>query len=84
MLKTICSIHDTKAQVWITPMFFQSAAQAVRSFGDVVNERGTEFNKHPEDYILFKLGEFDERTGELVPVAPESLAVGINLKVEDQ
>ena len=79
MVKYMCSIYDVKAEVWTTPMFFQAKGQAIRSFADAINSEG-EFGKHPEDYTLFYLGEFDERSGLVSPAeAPEPLAVGINL-----
>lgn len=78
MKLTICCIQDKKAQAWMNPLFFQSAEQGIRSFGDAVNSEG-DFAKHPEDYVLYKLGEFDQRTGELRCEAPEALVLGSNL-----
>ena len=78
MLK-MCSIRDVKAEAWLTPMFFQANAQAIRSFGDAVGDRNSEFGKHPEDYNLYCLGSFDDQTGEVVVVEPEHLAHGANL-----
>lgn len=78
MKMVICSIQDSKAQAWLTPLFFQSNAQAVRSFGDAVNS-DTDFAKHPEDYTLFQVGEFDPSEGIVLGISPVSLAVGVNL-----
>mgnify|MGYP000559693749 CR=1 FL=1 len=75
-----CSIHDVKAEAWMTPMFFQSSAQAVRSFGDAVRDGTSEFGKHPEDYNLFCVGEFDQDTGEVFGFEPIHLIAGINVK----
>lgn len=83
MLLRMVAIHDRKAEAWLNPMFFQSAGQAVRSFQDAVNDKSSDFGKHPEDYALFELGTFDQRSGAvLVHVAPESLALGENLSNE--
>ena len=59
----ICSVHDVKAEAWTTPMFFQSNAQAVRSFGDAVKDKSSDFGKHPEDYHLYAIGVFDQDEG---------------------
>jgi hypothetical protein len=32
--------------------------------------------QHPEDFTLFKVGEFNDGTGELVPCVPEKLING--------
>lgn len=74
----ICSIRDSKSESWMTPMFFHTDAQALRSFSDVVNG-DTEFGKHPEDYTLFAVGMFDDELGEVVGFAPQSIALGANL-----
>lgn len=79
MILQICSIYDSKAEAWITPMFFQSNAQAIRSFGDVVNNPDSEFGKHPEDYTLFNVGSFNPANGVLVAAAaPAALEKGVN------
>lgn len=81
----MCAIHDSKAEAWMTPLFFQATGQAIRSFADAVNQPDSEFGKHPEDYTLFLLGDFDPATG-VVEVArtPVSLAVGINLATRER
>lgn len=75
-----CSIRDAAAEAWLTPMFFQSKGQAVRSFTDAVNSQEGDFGKHPEDYTLFAIGEFDPDSGTLVVYkdGPASLGVGVN------
>lgn len=79
MRLTMCSIRDSVAGAWLTPLFFQSKAQAVRSFQDAVNDKSSDFAKHPEDYALFGLGEFDPETGAVsVYAQPESLGIGVN------
>ncbi len=84
MIKKICSIFDTKSEAWFTPIFFQSIGQEMRSFSDAVNDLSTDFGKHPEDYVLFELGEFGERDGIIHALdAPKSLAVGVNLVTQD-
>lgn len=76
MKMVICSIWDSKAEVFSQPMFFQAKGQAVRSFSDAVNEEGN-FKKHPEDFTLFVLGEFDDNTGLISAQPPETLGNGV-------
>jgi len=77
----VCAIYDAKAEAWLTPLFFQAVGQALRSFGDAVNQSDSEFGKHAEDYTLFLLGDFDSQSGLLqVQAAPVALAVGSTLK----
>lgn len=77
----MCSFRDAKAEAWHTPLFFQSDAQAIRSFGDAVNGRepDNELARHPEDYTLFAVADWDPDTGTVEPlVQPLSLGVGSN------
>jgi len=57
------SIHDAKAQAFLTPFFFATDGQAIRVFSDTVRDPNHAFGKHPEDYSLFRIGEFDLSTG---------------------
>lgn len=84
MNQVICSIRDSKAEAWLAPMTFQSQAAAVRAFQDAVNSRDHQMAAHPEDYTLFELGTFDERTGRIVlGASAQSLALGANLVRND-
>lgn len=63
MIHKIVAILDRKAEAFLKPIFVQSDGSAVRSFTDAVNDPSTEFSKHPEDYSMWSLGEFNDATG---------------------
>ena len=50
---------------------------AQRAFNDCVNDAEHNFGRHPEDYTLFKIGEFDDQTAEINWETPQSLGNGI-------
>lgn len=58
----ICSVRDSKADVFGVPFFMASRGHAIRSFSDEVNREAQDniYYKHPEDFELFELGEFDD------------------------
>ena len=56
----IFSIYDTKAKVYGTPFFQSNIGVALRSFSDLANDPQSSINKHPEDYFLFHLGNYDD------------------------
>lgn len=64
MVQKVFAVRDSKAQAFLQPFFSVSTGAAVRAFGDAVNEGNSPLAKHPEDYLLFELGEFDDNTGE--------------------
>lgn len=80
----IYSIKDTKAEVFLPPFYVRNNGEAIRVFDDCVQNPDTNLAKHPEDFYLFKLGEFDQDSGSLIPSAcPESLASAMDFKKEN-
>ena len=52
---------------------------AIRSFSDAVQDQDSAFNKHPEDYSLWEIGEFDDQTGEIIYYTPHhALGTGLD------
>lgn len=79
----VFSVRDSKAEAFMRPFFAPTRGMAMRSFSDAINgSDGDPLSKHPEDYCLFELGEFDEVSGELVKLdQPLSLGLAATLKV---
>lgn len=78
----ICAVRDSAVGAYMQPFTAQSRGAAVRAFVDAVNDGSTPMNKHPEDYELFEIGEFNEETGVVTPRAvPDSLARAADVKV---
>lgn len=76
MIIKIFSVFDSKAAFFGQPFADQSIASATRNFSDAVNDGSNPNNlwhKHPEDFSLFHVGEFDNETGELLPMNPKNL-----------
>lgn len=69
------SVFDSKIGAFASPFFAPSRGAAVRAFSDEVKRDGSDFAKHPEDYILYQLCHYDDKTGVLAPlIAPEQVA----------
>lgn len=60
MKLVVCSLFDRGVQAYGRPMFVSHINQAVRSLTDETNNPESELNKHPDDYDLYELGEFDD------------------------
>lgn len=65
MVVKIFAVYDIKAEAYMAPFFMPATGQAVRMFKDAVNDKNTQFGKHPEDYKLVQIGEFDDNKGML-------------------
>lgn len=73
MITKMFSVFDSKAGVFATPFFMPTKGMAIRSFMDVSNDESTMLCKHPEDFSLFVIGEFDDEKGVVLEVAHENL-----------
>ena len=77
MLKIIC-MFDRAANIYGRPAFTPHLGAALRDFGDEIN-RASQDNplyKHPDDYDLYMLGEFDEEMGRFDSKEPVLLTRG--------
>lgn len=63
MKQLIFSVYDEKAQTYSTPVFLPHKGLAVREFSDVVKDKNSALAKHPDDYKMMCLGEFDNVSG---------------------
>ena len=80
MLLKIFSVHDSKAHAYGVPFFLHQEGMAVRTFTDMCNDENHAFHHHPADYTLFTLGVYDDETGKIDPVTPQSLCNGVDVK----
>ncbi len=80
MILKIFSIYDQKAKAYITPFFLPTAGMATRTFTDMINDPKCAFSKHPEDYTLFSLGQFNDLTAETtLEKTPMTMHTGLTL-----
>ncbi len=77
-MKKVYSIRDNKMETFGTLVYIDNDAVAVRMFGDLIlGDKESLMGKHPADFGLYKLGEFDDNTGKMVNLdAPSLLAIG--------
>lgn len=61
--------YDSKLKVWMNPMFFLHTGQAERAWGEIVNDKNSLPGKHPSDFVLYQVGEFDDDNGSVLPLA---------------
>ena len=67
-------IYDVKAAFYNKPFYFQNDSIALRAFTDLANEESTDIAKHPEDFILFAIGEYDDEKASIKSHEPRVLA----------
>lgn len=78
MIHKIYSIFDTKTGSYSQPFYSPSKGDAIRTFIDLANDKHIQIGKHPEDFTLFEIGEFDYLTAKFIcHNTPQSLGVAI-------
>lgn len=71
------SIYDAKAEYYSPPFFYKTNGMAIRAFTELVNDQNSSVSKHPDDYRMFRVGDFDDDTAQLTSEkAPILLARG--------
>lgn len=80
----IFCVKDRATETFGTPMFLVAKGQAIRSFTDEVN-RASEDNqlyRHPDDFDLYELGEWETSTGEFLVWTPRVVVRGKDVSVK--
>ena len=84
MKQYVFSVYDSKAEMFNQPMFFKAKGEALRAFEDEANRTESAIFKHPGDYTLFLIGDYDVETGLLTPLGtPQSLGLGVEFQRAD-
>lgn len=84
MNSEIFSVYDAAATRYLEPFVAPTVDFAIRSFGEACSTEGHQFNKFPEDYILYHIGEFDGVSGNLKEALPRKVANALQFRVTDQ
>ena len=66
----IYAIYDTKAAAFNTPFTAHTDELAIRSAKDVAADTNTVYGRHPEDFVLYHVGIFNDQTGEVAGITP--------------
>lgn len=80
------AVRDRQLNGFMQPFFTATIGLGLRAFTDLVNDTSSEMHKHPEDYELYHIGDYDDKTGLLSPTvnpngAPEPQQVALATNV---
>ena len=77
------TVFDSKSSAFKPPFYLSTDGEALRAFGDACNMPENPLGQHPEDYTLFKLGEYDDKTALFEPEkTPKSMGLGVEFVVD--
>lgn len=78
-IKFLFCVHDRAASTFFPPFAVPAVGVAHRDFADQANNKDSPISAHPEDYELWYVGTFDDRTGEIECEGREMKAVAKDL-----
>lgn len=66
MRLNVYAVYDKAVNAYLQPFYARTAGEAIRSFTELANDRNTNVGRHPLDYVLMYMGEYDDNTGQFV------------------
>lgn len=66
MILQVFSVFDIKAGAYLNPFYMNTKGMAIRTFSDISSDKDHTFTMHPEDYVLFHIGEWSSLDGKFV------------------
>lgn len=70
MIVVAYSIYDKKALTYFHPFYAPTDGSAIRSFRDLVEDTNTQMGRHPGDFAMYCVGEWDDQFGRFEPHSP--------------
>lgn len=75
MIKEVYAVYDLKVLNYSQPTFHINRGEAIRMFSDAVNDENTYLHRHPGDYELVLIGQYDDEVGAIIPCEKENLGL---------
>lgn len=83
-MMNLYTILDTKAEWWGLPFYSKNDAVAMRTVFNAMRSAESEYGAHPEDFILYRIGAFDQDRGIITPEAGTCVAKLIELSLSER
>lgn len=80
----VFSIFDKAANIFNNPFFAPTEVHATRSFAIEVNRNEqSAIAFAPQDFSLYRIGSFDDQTGNLIPETPALIIEAVKVRKEN-
>ena len=74
------SVYDSAAMIYTTPFYFHLDTEAVRVVESGLTDKNTYLARSPQDFALYKVGKFDEQTGQVISFEnPEKIITAVEI-----
>lgn len=75
MIINMYAVYDLKARAFMSPFQNLNDSQAIRGFSEACFNPEVPFSKYPQDYSLFKIGQYDDELGSFINQEPAPVPV---------
>ena len=73
-IKIVYAMHDIKTRLWSVPQVHESEDALFQFLDVIVNSHGAGAqHTHPEDFVVYEIGTFNEETGELISYSKKDI-----------
>lgn len=73
MILKVFSTRDMKAEAFLQPFFMPTQGAALRAFDDACQKSDSPFYMHPNDFVLYEIGSYNDSDGVLTALHPVKL-----------
>lgn len=80
MVYGVYSVFDAAIGLYLQPFFMRTDKEAVRAVGVVLTDPNHQFARNPEDFTLFRLGDWTEADGSFKCGDPMRMITLLQLK----
>lgn len=85
MIYILCTIHDRSVNAYVNLHCVRAEGQAIRQFMDAMNDpQAGSMHKHPDDYDLYRVGTYDDETGQCTAEPLKKIADGKQLAIQGE
>lgn len=70
MIIVAYSLYDNKALTYHQPFYAPTDGAAIRALRELVEDTNTQMGRHPGDFVLYCVGEWDDQFGRFEPHSP--------------
>lgn len=67
------SVRDEKIEAFLPPFFVRTKGEGIRSFTEAASDEKHQFCRHPDDYVLYCVGVFDDNSGRFERAEPDRI-----------
>lgn len=82
MVTKMFTVFDSKSKAFGVPFFMPTVGMALRAFKDLASDPQTLLYRHPDDFSLYQIGEYDDANATVTNKTPlQMLAVASEFKL---